>query len=53
MSHVTGRNSFTSQYVLNLYIYYRFCRIFIMCRKKFGVLNLTFIYTTNISNMEM
>jgi hypothetical protein len=30
MSYVTGHNSFTSQYLLNIYIYCRFCRLYII-----------------------
>jgi hypothetical protein len=36
MSYVTGHNSFTSQYLLNIYIYCRFCRLCIInVRKKY------------------
>jgi hypothetical protein len=35
MSYATGHNSFTSQYLLNIYIYCRFCRLcLINVRKK-------------------
>jgi hypothetical protein len=27
MGYITRHNSFTSQYLLNIYIYYRFCRL--------------------------
>jgi hypothetical protein len=30
VSYATGHNSFTSQYLLNIYIYYRFCRLCII-----------------------
>jgi hypothetical protein len=35
MSYATGHNTFTSQYLLNIYIYCRFCRLCIInCGKK-------------------
>jgi hypothetical protein len=34
MSYATGHNSFTSQYLLNIYIYCRFCRLCIINMQK-------------------
>jgi hypothetical protein len=35
MSYATGHNSITSQYLLSIYIYYRFCRLCIInCENK-------------------
>jgi hypothetical protein len=30
MSYATGHNSFTSQYLLDIYIYCRFCRFYVI-----------------------
>jgi hypothetical protein len=35
MSYATGHNSFTTQHLLNIYIYCSFCR-FCMCGKKYS-----------------
>jgi hypothetical protein len=40
MSYATGHNSFTRQYLLNIYIYCRFCRLCIISVWKKHILNL-------------
>jgi hypothetical protein len=61
MSYATGHNSLTSQYLLNIYIYCRFCRLCtINCERKEKILLVVWLgyydtleeYTTFASIVE-
>jgi hypothetical protein len=49
-SYATGHNSFTSQYLLNIYIYCRFCRLYVInCENKQKKNSLTWNPTCQLS----